>query len=418
MTATTIDRPVPQLRRRRGLGVADVATVGVGGGWALVLAADGSTPWRVVRTLAVTALTAGLVTLGRRHPGRLVDALRLVLATIGVTTGAVLGVRFAGATGLSVTALGGGILLTAGAVLGVVAAGRLLRSTHGWWRLLALPVAIALLVFVTYPVGIAVVATNVPHPAFDATVPPELGPGVEDVTMVTADGVTLRGWYVPSSNGAAVVLAHGASSTRSSVVRQAAVLADAGYGVLLFDARGHGGSEGRAMDLGWYGDLDVTAAVDHLAGRDDIDPRRIGAVGMSMGGEEVLGAAAADPRIAVVVAEGATNRTLEDRAWLPTGPNGWLQRGMDALTFGLTDLLTAADPPTGLRAAAAAAAPRPVLLLAGEGEEAAAEHIAAGSPTNVTVVETGAGHIAGLREDPAAWSAAVLGALDAAIGPR
>ena len=63
-----------------------------------------------------------------------------------------------------------------------------------------------------------------------------------------------------------------------------------GYGVLLLDARGHGDSGGRAMDLGWFGDLDVTAAVDHLAARDDVDPDRIGAVGMSMGGEEAGGA--------------------------------------------------------------------------------------------------------------------------------
>src|SRR5690606_16506366 len=96
------------------------------------------------------------------------------------------------------------------------------------------------------------------------------------LAVETADGVRLAAWYVPSTNRAAVVLLHGAGSTRSNVLRHAAVLADNGYGVLLLDARGHGESEGRAMDFGWWGDADVTAAVEALAGRADVDPDRIG----------------------------------------------------------------------------------------------------------------------------------------------
>ena len=72
--------------------------------------------------------------------------------------------------------------------------------------------------------------------------------------------MALSGWYVPSRNGAAVVLLHGAGSTRSAVLPHAVVLADDGFGVLLYDARGHGRSQGRAMDFGWYGDLGVAAA--------------------------------------------------------------------------------------------------------------------------------------------------------------
>jgi pimeloyl-ACP methyl ester carboxylesterase len=44
------------------------------------------------------------------------------------------------------------------------------------------------------------------------------------------------------------------------------VLAEHGYGVLLFDARGHGLSEGTAMDFGWYGDR-------HRCGDGCADPR-------------------------------------------------------------------------------------------------------------------------------------------------
>ncbi|WP_130511824.1 serine aminopeptidase domain-containing protein [Krasilnikovia cinnamomea] len=71
-----------------------------------------------------------------------------------------------------------------------------------------------------------------------------------DVIMSTSDGARLSGWYVPVVNGAALVLRHGAGSTRTDTLPQAAVLARHGYGLLLVDARGHGHSGGRGMDLG------------------------------------------------------------------------------------------------------------------------------------------------------------------------
>ena len=116
------------------------------------------------------------------------------------------------------------------------------------------------------------------------------GIAFDDVTFTSADGVRLSAWYVPSRNGAAVVLRHGATSTRSDALDEAVVLAGHGYGVLATDARGHGDSGGAAMDWGWYGDLDTAAAVTYLSQRPEVDADRIGVVGLSMGGEEALGA--------------------------------------------------------------------------------------------------------------------------------
>ena len=62
----------------------------------------------------------------------------------------------------------------------------------------------------------------------------------EDVTFTTADGLRLRGWYVPSKNGAAVISFPGRKGTQ----KPARMLARHGYGVLLFDRRGEGESEG------------------------------------------------------------------------------------------------------------------------------------------------------------------------------
>src|SRR5690606_17900629 len=101
-------------------------------------------------------------------------------------------------------------------------------------------------------------------------------------------------WYVEPANGAVVVLAHGAGSTRSNVLDHAVVLVDHGYGILAVDARGHGDSAGRAMDFGWWGDEDLGAAVDWLAERPEVDHTAV--LGLSMGGEEAIGALAADDR--------------------------------------------------------------------------------------------------------------------------
>ena len=207
-------------------------------------------------------------------------------------------------------------------------------------------------------------------------------------------------------------------------MRHARVLNDAGYGVLATDARGHGGSGGQGMDLGWYGELDIRAAVDALAARRDVDADRIGVVGLSMGGEEAIGAAGADSRIRAVVAEGATGRTAADKAWLAEeyGVLGRVQGVLDAATYGLVDLLTPADPPPTLEQSIRDSSPTAMLLVAAgdrPDEESVAVRLASLDPTRVQVwVVSGAGHVAALRTDPADWREHVVGFLDVALAGR
>jgi uncharacterized protein len=266
-------------------------------------------------------------------------------------------------------------------------------------------------VFVFYPLIPAVYATNVPSTDVGQATPADRGVPFEDAEFMTADRVALSGWYIPSSNGAAVAILHGSGSTRSNVLDHAVVLADQGFGVLLFDARGHGRSEGRAMDLGWYGDVDAAAAVSYLEGRADVEADRIALVGMSMGGEEAIGAAAADDRVRAVVAEGATGRMAGDRGWLPRHVLGWVQRGTDRIQDAATDLLTATGPPIELRRAVAVAAPRPILLIAAGNvatEIEAGEYIRSGSPGTVELWEVSdTGHTDGLATHPEEWVARV-----------
>jgi pimeloyl-ACP methyl ester carboxylesterase len=281
-------------------------------------------------------------------------------------------------------------------------------------------VAAALAAFV---VGPAVAATNVPRPEIGAT-PASVGLAYEDVTLTTADGVRLAGWYVPSSNGAAVVLRHGAGSTRSNVLPEAEVLARHGFGVLAVDARGHGQSEGRAMDFGWHGDADIAAATAFLTERDDVDGDRIAVAGSSMGGEEAIGASASDVLIRAVVAEGATARTAADKGWLSDeyGLRGLLQEQVERVQYWLTDILTSAGSPRVLRSAVAeSGTTRYLLITAGDApdEAQAAAYIASAAPDRVrTWNVSGAAHTDGLAVAPEEWETRVVTFLADALDVR
>ena len=71
------------------------------------------------------------------------------------------------------------------------------------------------------------------------------------MTFEASDGVKLSGWYRPSANGATVIVVHGGGSDRRGSVAHASLLARHGYGVLLYDARGRGRSDGRQNAWGW-----------------------------------------------------------------------------------------------------------------------------------------------------------------------
>ncbi|HYN31991.1 MAG TPA: alpha/beta fold hydrolase, partial [Ilumatobacteraceae bacterium] len=254
--------------------------------------------------------------------------------------------------------------------------------------------------------------------------PADLGLDYENVTLTTSDGVDLAAWYIPASSSSAVVVMHGAGSTRSDVLAEASVLHRNGFGTLLLDARGHGDSNGTAMDFGWFGDPDISAGTAYLATRSDVDPEHIGVVGFSMGGEEAIGAAATDPLIAAVVAEGATARTADDKAWLSDvyGWRGWLQEQIEEVQFGITDLLAEASSPTTLRDAVTAATDTSFLLVTAgtvADEQHAAEFIQNAAPERVTVwTVDGATHTGGLDAEPAAWEERVIRFLDENLGSR
>ena len=133
----------------------------------------------------------------------------------------------------------------------------------------------------------------------------------EEVQFTGSDGARLSGWYIPSRNGAAVILLHGHGGNRLSVGFHAEVLSRAGYGVLLFDLRAHGQSGGRPFSRGVRGVDDVLAAVTWLSHRRDVRGR-VGIMGISVGGMLALQAAARKAYVHAVAADGAILGTIDD----------------------------------------------------------------------------------------------------------
>jgi len=119
--------------------------------------------------------------------------------------------------------------------------------------------------------------------------------GITNVSFASKNGTTIRGWYIPSRNGAAIALVHGSSSDRSSVLPEIRLLADDGFGILALDLPGHGESDGD-MTFGLPPAQAVEGAADFLVKRPDVHDGRIGVAGFSYGGSIVARAAAEDCR--------------------------------------------------------------------------------------------------------------------------
>ncbi|MEV4635942.1 alpha/beta fold hydrolase [Actinoplanes sp. NPDC049548] len=117
-------------------------------------------------------------------------------------------------------------------------------------------------------------------------------------------------FYLPKARDGkvpAVLLAHGFGGTKNSVSDDAESLADRGYAVLTWTARGFGASAGEIhLDSPDYEVKDAQRLLDWLAQRPEVrtdaagDPR-VGVVGGSYGGALALLLAGTDPRVDAIV---------------------------------------------------------------------------------------------------------------------
>lgn len=96
-----------------------------------------------------------------------------------------------------------------------------------------------------------------------------------------ADGIILKGWYVPkASSKGTVILFHGHGGNRSSIVTEASNFYNLGYNVCMVDFRAHGNSDGNVCTIGYNESADVKAAYDYVAAKGET---RIVLWGISLG---------------------------------------------------------------------------------------------------------------------------------------
>jgi alpha-beta hydrolase superfamily lysophospholipase len=128
-----------------------------------------------------------------------------------------------------------------------------------------------------------------PAPSGDLPAPADFGMHDGQVISVeTADGITLRGWYLPPApmlererRAPGLIWFHGNLETVGSIATVLRDFRPAGIGVLALDYRGYGESGGDATEFGVY--RDAEAAWAWMTSRPDIDSTRVAVYGRSIG---------------------------------------------------------------------------------------------------------------------------------------
>uniref|UniRef100_A0A0D2YHH7 Dienelactone hydrolase domain-containing protein n=1 Tax=Fusarium oxysporum (strain Fo5176) TaxID=660025 RepID=A0A0D2YHH7_FUSOF len=95
-------------------------------------------------------------------------------------------------------------------------------------------------------------------------------------------------------------------------------LADEGYAALIFDPRTVGESTGqpRRLENPKMKNEDVVSGLDYLAGRGDVDAKRLFLVGVCQGGPECLDVASYDDRVVAVASVTGYYRDHETDVWM------------------------------------------------------------------------------------------------------
>ncbi|MCB8966415.1 MAG: alpha/beta fold hydrolase [Ardenticatenaceae bacterium] len=221
-------------------------------------------------------------------------------------------------------------------------------------------IGLGVMVYIDYQ---AVIHDTSPTPS-QVEIPADLPFPVKDAYFSGEEGPILSGWYVPSQNGAAVILLHGYGSNRLSMRWHAEQLYAAGYGILMYDERASGESGGDHRSYGWEDAADVGGALSYLQRQFDVFPDRIGIAGCSIGGQIALQGAAYYPQIRAVWADGPSSITSAD---IPQ-PDNWAT-GLAYISNHILDKMYAQrlgiEAPPPMITIIGTIAPRPIMMVAG-----------------------------------------------------
>jgi hypothetical protein len=255
------------------------------------------------------------------------SALALLFGSLATVNG-MLHVKHIASSGAAASDLTGVLAAAAGAVLvalaitipwlhrGEGAAGPRRRWVY---RVFAVPLGLLAFVYTIVPISIALTETH----KYREPIGPPPSADYREVRFEAIDGIEISAWYRPTQNGATIIVVHGGGGDRTGALAHAKLLVRHGYGVLLHDARGRGKSEGVQNSYGWGWPKDVAGAISFLKTRDEVDPERIGALGLSTGADVLIQVAGQVTDLKAVVADGTYAGSFED---------GQRIIGLDAIT--------------------------------------------------------------------------------------
>jgi uncharacterized protein len=237
------------------------------------------------------------------------------------------------------------------------------RTAFYWLRLVAFFIVILYLTAViTFAVFFGFLHIHPAHSRICCETPADYGLDFESVSFQTHDGLTLRGWLIPSQNGAVVIGLHGYGGNRLGTFPQVRLLAKHGYGVLLYDQRATGESDGENLSWGWRDVADVSDAVRYLQTEKGYTPAKIGVYGCSTGAEIALASTALEANLQAVAAEDAEYSATRDIL----GMSDWKDQLFSPaylLFIKVMEWRSGASAQISLSEAVTRISPRPLLLI-------------------------------------------------------
>ncbi len=205
------------------------------------------------------------------------------------------------------------------------------------------------------------------------TPPSDYRADYEPVSFATGDGITLKGWLIKPprrrTHAPGLIFCHGVGANKSDFTELAVSLSHRGYFVLVFDFRAHGESGGRRTSLGYHEQKDIAAARMFLSTRPEVDRKRVGIYGFSMGGAAAILTAARHGGFSALVVDSAFS-SLRDLArgaitgsyHLPSFP--FLQLSVLGYELYFQTSIKNVSPVSVI----GRISPVPVLIIAGEGD--------------------------------------------------
>jgi uncharacterized protein len=164
--------------------------------------------------------------------------------------------------------------------------------------------------FISLPQLVAHAFTHPPRRPRFQTPRTLLGLPYTKFRVQTSDDIALSGWVILPQQPpkGLVVLSHGYTSCRETMLPNAQFLVEAGYATVLYDFRAHGWSGESLVTFGYHEANDLTAVLNWVTTHETLAPLPLFLLGESMGAAVSLFVAAQNPTVRAVIADSSYAR--------------------------------------------------------------------------------------------------------------